>query len=233
MELPLIEFGKLKSQSDGLYPYCKTCVSNYDKAYRSKNPEKHQPINYKYIKVDFIENEIWLDIKGYEGQYQVSNMGRILSKERTVEVLLRGRKTTNKVFEKLKVFYSAMGGYYGVLLSQNGKNKSYRVHRLIAKEFIENPENKPYINHINGIKTDNRVENLEWCTASENLQHAYNIGLMNRPIENCNFSKLSLQQITEIRNTYKRNTALQLSKQFNVTRTTIYNIVHFKTWKTD
>lgn len=68
-------------------------------------------------------------------------------------------------------------GYHEVLLSENGKTKNYLVHRLIAKTFIKNPDNKPFVNHKDGNKLNNSIENLEWCTRSENTTHSYKNGL--------------------------------------------------------
>ena len=76
---------------------------------------------------------------------------------------------------KLKKTHHDKYGYVCCRLYNNYRNRELKVHRLIAKAFIENPENKPYINHINGIKDDNRIENLEWCTAQENNDHAWNV----------------------------------------------------------
>ena len=110
--------------------------------------------------------EIWKDIEGYEGLYQVSNMGRIKSLSRKQSLKERILKPGN-----------GTGGYQIVKLC-NGNIKTKRVHRLVGKEFIPNPENKPQINHKWGNKLDNRACALEWCTQIENINHAFKTGLI-------------------------------------------------------
>ena len=109
--------------------------------------------------------EIWKDIKGYEGLYQVSDCGRIKSLERDVYCQ---NGIVHHLKEKILVPALNNKGYQYVNLSKNGKGKLMLVHRLVAMAFIPNPENKSQINHKNEVKTDNVVENLEWCTASYN-----------------------------------------------------------------
>lgn len=112
--------------------------------------------------------EIYKDIIDYENTYQISNLGNVKSLKRIVN----GRN--GKIKLKTKILkYSLVRGYKAVNIWKNGKYKNVKIHRLVGLYFVENKDNKKCINHINGIKTDNRVENLEWCTYSENLIHAY------------------------------------------------------------
>jgi len=115
------------------------------------------------------EEEIWRDIKDYEGLYQVSNMGRVKSLERTI-TRKNGRKYSVKeqILQPTKNF----NGYLLVNLYDNSsKMKKIYIHRLVCEAFYENSQNKPEVNHINEDKTDNRACNLEWVTRKENLTH--------------------------------------------------------------
>ena len=107
-----------------------------------------------------MKEEIWKDIKGYEGKYQISNMGRVKS--------LNYRNTGK---EKIMKPYDNGHGYLKIKLCKDGKVKKYRINRLVALAFLENPNSLPEVNHKNEDKTDNRVENLEWCSRSYNVNY--------------------------------------------------------------
>lgn len=124
-----------------------------------------------------MEKEIFVSIEGYEGLYEVSNYGQIKSLSKKVGQG-KGYYTKERI---LKVAVDRCGYHY-VNLSNKDLQKKHKVHRLVAKAFVENPERKPQVNHIDGNKINNYFENLDWCTQEENMQHAYKIGLQ-KPIK--------------------------------------------------
>ena len=117
--------------------------------------------------------EVWKDIKGYEGLYQVSNTGRVKSLERKVKNWPNGLRTI-----KERILKPALNGresrkYYAVNLYKNGKPKLIKIHRLVALHFVPNPDSLPQVNHIDNDPLNNHYKNLEWGTQRENMAHAY------------------------------------------------------------
>jgi hypothetical protein len=174
--------------------------------------------------------EIWKDIKGYEGRYQVSNMGRVKS-------LPKEWLTHNNAIRK----------HNGIILKQfktGRKNNQYntvslpkryrKVHQLVAENFIPNPLNKPQINHINGNKDDNSVNNLEWCTCIDNIRHAWdnNLNYALRGSTN-GMAKITEDDVITIITEHKKGhiTMTSLAKKYGLTLTNVSYIIKRKTWK--
>lgn len=111
------------------------------------------------------DKEIFMDIPDFEGMYQVSNFGRIKSCDR---IICNGRFQEGKIMKQTKT----KKGYLRIYLRKDGEKYTFQVHRLVAIVFIPNTENKPCIDHINGVKYDNRVVNLRWCTNLENVHYS-------------------------------------------------------------
>lgn len=183
-----------------------------------------------------MENELWKPIPGYDGFYEVSNQGRVRSWK-------LGSRWGNKrsVPKILKTGYTKTGGkrrgdYLMNVLCKDGKMKTRKLHRLVAEVFIPNPRNKECVNHINGIKDDNRVENLEWVTKGENNKHAYDTGL--NPMDHLTGSShpnsdFTEYQVKKIRQLYK---VCDISHQriadlYGADKSTIGRIIRRQTWR--
>src|SRR5699024_3381659 len=158
--------------------------------------------------------EIWKWVTGYEGLYKVSNAGR-------VKGIKSGKILSSKRYNH--------DGYVQAALRKDGQAKEYMVHRLVAQEFLPKSDcpTKITINHINGIKDDNRVENLEWMSMSEQMQHAYDSGLK-KPRKGC--VALTKEEVEEVKKLYKRykhgRGSVALAEKFGVESTTILRVVN-------
>ncbi len=169
--------------------------------------------------------EIWKAVKGYEGLYEVSDSGIVKA--------LAVRKLFGTTFQNRGEYALNMPlskyGYKKVVLCKDRHRKDTTVHKVVAQAFIPNPENKIAINHKNGVKTDNRVANLEWCTNDENMRHATETGLILNG-QKCHTSKLTPEQvlfIRECKTIYQKDLAVM----FSVGIGTIEKIKSRKIWK--
>lgn len=162
-----------------------------------------------------IENEIWMPILNY-ANYEISNFGRVMNVTRN----------------KLKNISTNMHGYKYTVLCRFGKRKNKLIHRIVADHFIDNPKNLPVVNHINAIKSDNLVSNLEWCTQKENVIHSWNMNLCTANSgSKCNLSKLKEEDVLSIRKLRETKKSKEISKLYNISERTIRDIVNRVTWK--
>ena len=143
--------------------------------------------------------EIWKDIKNYEGAYQVSNLGRIRSLTRKVKTFNGFRTAKGQLLKPLKTNRN----YFRVNLKQSQEDKYISIHRLVAETFIPNPNNYSTVNHIDGDTFNNRVDNLEWCTQSHNIKYAYKYGNA-KPTKGC-FQKGCVPHNRKKINQYSKN----------------------------
>jgi hypothetical protein len=164
--------------------------------------------------------ELWKDIRGYEGLYRVSNYGRIKS-------LGNDKKRKEKI---LTSFINGVG-YVLIKLSKEGKQYNHRLHRLVAEAFIDNPLNKPEVNHIDGNKSNNNISNLEWSTRSENVQHSFNHNLKPKG-ESHVMAKLSNEEVIGIyfKSHEGKLKQREIAKQYNISRETVAFIKTGRVW---
>lgn len=178
-----------------------------------------------------IQLELWKPIEGFPG-YDVSNTGRVRGYR------VKRRKRVGYGFEWIITSTPAImraartnKGYWKIVLCREGRSHTKLVHRLVAAAFIPNPKNLPEVNHRTGIKTDNRLGNLEWADRQTNSQHACDSGLA--PVgERHHRARLTADDVRKIRKEYADGeTGMALSKTYGVSFTNIYNILRREAWK--
>ena len=167
-------------------------------------------------------NEEWKDVPEYPDLFMISNYGRVWSK-RSNKILKQG---TNK--NGYKVISSKIGG-------RKGKSICKKVHRWVAEAFIDNPDDKPFVNHKDGNKTNNNETNLEWCTSKENIVHAYQTGLIvSLKGEYNHNSKLTEDDVRYIKRNYspgcRMNGQRAMARRFNVRHSTIQRVLTGEIW---
>lgn len=181
------------------------------------------------------DKEVWVNVIGYEKIYELSMSGKVIAKERYIDSKKFINGKHSKGFRKSKLLKSQLSyaGYVRVFLTKGGKKKAFTIHRLLALHFIPNPENKPCINHINGIKSDNRLENLEWVTNSENDLHAYRLELR-KPMKGVSngMAKLNDNKVRKIRGFLSKGLMHKdIAKKFNVAPVSITRIANNQLWR--
>jgi hypothetical protein len=166
--------------------------------------------------------ETWKPVVGYEGIYEVSSFGNIKS-------LLKIRKGASYI----KKCGNTPQGYLNIILSINKRPKTFLVHRLVAIAFLPNPKNKRCVNHKNGIKSDNRLINLEWVTHSENNIHAFNIGLRVQRGEKHHRAKITELDVLKIRELYSTGAANsnEIAMLYNIGSRMALYIINRHSWK--
>lgn len=155
--------------------------------------------------------EIWKEVEEFNGAYLISNKGRLKSVKRGIKWNGTIRHQEDKIMSQV----INKSGYIEYQITYNGKHYSRKAHRLVAMAFIPNIDNKPFINHKDGIKTNNNVNNLEWCTNRENVQHAYNNELIHK-------AKAILQFTKDGKFLRRWKNSSEITRELGIGKTTIH-----------
>lgn len=225
-DLDLSFFYKSKIQTTGYSSYCKNCE------YLRKNKPR-----ITHISIDNLPGETWKDIVNYEGLYQVSNLGR-------VKTLDRVREFPNGIIhivrrESLMKLKLTQFGYLTISLynhSHSGrKSKDYFVHKLVLLMFSPNPENKLEGNHKNGIKLNNTLDNLEWCTRTENNRHAIDTGLLvarkGSEVYNAILTEKTIAVIKRFYRRFPKTKQRDFAKRMAICHKQLNGILKNRTWR--
>lgn len=216
---PISSFGKRTNTKDGLYPTCRLCVSDFQKRYYVRLIDPAIFLDF-FVNANKMEGERFVPVIEFPN-YRISDFGRLASYNTKLGV------------PKFKKLILDNRGYIGAILYSDDLDKRYTLHRLVATHFIPNPENKPHVNHKFGVKYDNYYKSLEWCTASENEQHSYDV-LGKKPTvgELYGGHKLFEADIHSIRKRYipYKYTYEKLADEYNVTAGCIEKVVKRKSW---
>jgi NUMOD4 motif/HNH endonuclease len=171
-------------------------------------------------------SEEWRTIPGLEGEYEASSLGRVRSLDRHVI-----SKHGARIFKKGRILSPSLHRQgYLVFAKKPGKF----AHRLVARAFLANPDSLPQVNHINAIKSDNRPENLEWCTGGHNVRHSFALGLVPRHNgDTQKQSKLNSDAVRAIRVAYEQGIATQkqLAQKYKISQAIISRVVRYELWK--
>jgi hypothetical protein len=173
---------------------------------------------------------MWRDVEQYEGLYRVSDTGDVLSVARTAK---SAYGSTRPIRERLLKLTKNSGGYLKISLHKEGKAKEWRVHVLVAKAFVPNPDKFPQVNHIDGNKLNNRATNLEWSTQRHNTIHAYNHGLILPSHGTSHWSaKLTEADVSNVIQLRKDGLRYKtIAERLSIKEWTVRRIIKGKSWK--